>query len=156
MSFPGFPGIIPGALATAMRSFRKDGANRWCLCHGLGAPEQSPDVLKAEPWDGAVCLFPRRHCAHPVLVLTNKSASLGEELGRAGRCSYVVGTPKIQFEVPAPLLGSGLGFGPSVWVSFRATQEPKASSERQSGKLVVRLFFFLFFLLKPFNYSHFL
>ena len=88
-----------------------------------------------------VCV-PCGHCTCLVVVLTNKSASPDEELGRAGRCSYLVGTPKNQFEVPALLLGSGSGFGPRVWMSFGATRELKASSERQSGKLVVRLFFF--------------
>lgn len=36
-------------------------SNPWCLFCRLGAPEQSPDVLEAEPWDrGVLC----GHWAH--------------------------------------------------------------------------------------------
>lgn len=68
----------------------------------------------------------------------------------------MAGAPKNQFEVPALLLGPGPGFGPGVWMPFEATQDLKASSKHQSGKLVVSLFFPFIFLLNPFNYSRFL
>lgn len=74
------------------------------------------------------------HRTRPVTALTNKSAPPSEELDRARRCSYGAGAPKNQFEVPALPLGSGSGFGPRIRVSFGATRELKASSERQSGK----------------------
>lgn len=112
VSFPGFPDISVEPLETAMWRLMKRGSNWWCLFCRLGAPEQSPDVLQAEPWDRGVL------CAHPSVLPTNSSTPLGKELGRAGRHSYVVGSPKNQFEVPAFPLGSGLRFGPQVCVSF--------------------------------------
>lgn len=133
--------------------FMKCESNWWCLFSRLGAPEQGPDVLKAEPWNiGVLC---GTVLSLALVVSANPSTSLGKELGRAGRYSYVEVSPKIQFEAAAFLLGSGLRVGPQVCMSFGLSEwELKASSEHHSGKLVVRLFFFFF--LKPFIYSCFL